>query len=83
MGNIAEAEHSRSIPLDNPESLYKANIDMNTLNQEIFRVVLLDTWYRLNDMPKERFDFSFWPLVDSRFLPKKSCLPLLESNYKL
>jgi hypothetical protein len=43
---IAETEHARSEQFDNPESIYRACADMRLLNQEVLRVVLLDTRYR-------------------------------------
>jgi DNA repair protein RadC len=46
MSVIAEAEHARSEKLDNPESIYRACADIKLLNQEVLRVVLLDTRYR-------------------------------------
>ena len=42
MANVAEAEHARSSPLNNAEAIYKANLDMKGLHQEVVRVVLLD-----------------------------------------
>jgi DNA repair protein RadC len=33
-------------PLDNPESIYRACADMKLFNQEVLRVILLDTRYR-------------------------------------
>jgi DNA repair protein RadC len=46
MSVIAETEHARSEQLDNPESIYRACADMKLLNQEVLRVILLDTRYR-------------------------------------
>jgi DNA repair protein RadC len=46
MSAIAETEHARSEQLDNPESIYRACADMKLFNQEILRVILLDTRYR-------------------------------------
>jgi DNA repair protein RadC len=43
---IAETEHARSEQLDNPESIYRACTDMKLFNQEVLRVILLDTRYR-------------------------------------
>jgi DNA repair protein RadC len=43
---IAETEHARSKQLDNPESIYRACTDMKLFNQEVVRVILLDTRYR-------------------------------------
>jgi DNA repair protein RadC len=43
---IAETEHARSEQLDNPESVYSACADMKLFNQEVLRVILLDTRYR-------------------------------------
>ena len=43
---IAETEHARSEQLDNPESIYRACTDMKLFNQEVLRVILLDTLYR-------------------------------------
>jgi DNA repair protein RadC len=46
MSSIAETEHARAEQLDNPESIYRACADMKLFNQEILRVILLDTRYR-------------------------------------
>ena len=46
MSAIAETEHARSEKLDNPESIYRACADMKLFNQEVLRVILLDTRYR-------------------------------------
>ena len=43
---MAETEHARSEQLDNPESIYRACADMKLFNQEVLRVILLDTRYR-------------------------------------
>jgi DNA repair protein RadC len=43
---IAETEHALSEPLDKPESIYRACADMKLLNQEVLRVILLNTRYR-------------------------------------
>jgi DNA repair protein RadC len=43
---IGETEHARSKQLDNPESIYRACADMKLFNQEVLRVILLDTRYR-------------------------------------
>jgi DNA repair protein RadC len=40
---IAETEHARTEQLDNPESIYRACGDMKLFNQEVLRVILLDT----------------------------------------
>jgi DNA repair protein RadC len=46
MSVLAEAEHARAEQLDNPESIYRACADMKLFNQEVLRVILLDTRYR-------------------------------------
>ena len=46
MSVIAETEHARSEQLDNPESIHRACADMKLFNQEVLRVILLDTRYR-------------------------------------
>ena len=46
MSVLAEAEHARSELLDNPESIYRACADMKLFNQEVLRVILLDTRHR-------------------------------------
>ena len=46
MSAIAETEHARSEQLDNPESIYRACADMKLFNQEVLRVILLDSRYR-------------------------------------
>jgi DNA repair protein RadC len=43
---IEETEHARSEQLDNPESIHRACADMKLFNQEVLRVILLDTRYR-------------------------------------
>jgi hypothetical protein len=48
MSVIAETEHARSEQLDNPESIYRACADMKLFSQEVLRVILLDTRYRLD-----------------------------------
>jgi DNA repair protein RadC len=48
MSAIAETEHALSDQLDNPESVYHACADMKLLNQEVLRVILLDT---LSELP--------------------------------
>ena len=47
---IAESEHARSSVFDNPESVYRACAEMKLFNQEVLRVVLLDTRQRLITM---------------------------------
>jgi DNA repair protein RadC len=46
MSAKAETEHARCGQLDNPESIYRACADMKLFNQEVLRVILLDTRYR-------------------------------------
>jgi RadC-like JAB domain len=46
MSAIAETEHARSDQFDNPASIYRASADMKLFNQEVLRVILLDTRYR-------------------------------------
>jgi len=46
MSMIAETENARSNQLDNPESIYRDCADMKLFNQEVVRVILLDTRYR-------------------------------------
>jgi DNA repair protein RadC len=46
VANVAETEHALSSPLNNPEAVYKANLDMRGLHQEVVRVVLLDSQLR-------------------------------------
>jgi DNA repair protein RadC len=43
MSSIAESEQALSARLDNPESIYRACTDMKLFNQEVLRVILLDT----------------------------------------
>src|SRR6202008_2121699 len=50
MSAIAESEHARSAAFDHPESVYRACADMKLFNQEVLRVVLLDTKQRLISM---------------------------------
>jgi DNA repair protein RadC len=46
VANVAETEHALSSPLNNPEAIYKANLEMRGLHQEVVRVVLLDSQLR-------------------------------------
>jgi len=46
MSVIAETEHARAEQLINPETIYRACADMKLFNQEVLRVILLDTRYR-------------------------------------
>src|SRR6201987_142517 len=46
MSAIAETEPAHSEHLDNPESIFRACADMKLFNQEVLRVILLDTRYR-------------------------------------
>ena len=46
VANVAEAEHALSARLNNPEAIYKANLDMKGFHQEVVRVVLLDSQLR-------------------------------------
>jgi hypothetical protein len=48
MSAIAETEHARSEQLDNPQSIYRACADIKLFNQEVLRVILLDTRYSLD-----------------------------------
>lgn len=50
MSTIAESEHARSEAFDSPESVYRACADMKLFNQEVLRVMLLDTRQRLITM---------------------------------
>lgn len=44
---IAESEHARAEVVDSPDAVYSACVDMKLLNQEVLRVILLDTRQRL------------------------------------
>ena len=46
ISNVADAEHALSAPLNNPEAIYRANLDMKGFHQEVVRVVLVDAQYR-------------------------------------
>jgi DNA repair protein RadC len=46
ISNVADAEHALSAPLNSPEAIYRANLDMKRFYQEIVRVVLLDAQHR-------------------------------------
>jgi DNA repair protein RadC len=46
MSVIAETEHARAEQFDNPESIYRACVDMKLFSQEVLCVILLDTRYR-------------------------------------
>jgi DNA repair protein RadC len=50
MSTIAESEHARSEAFDSPKSVYSACADMKLFNQEVLRVILLDTRQRLITM---------------------------------
>src|SRR6202030_3045785 len=45
MSVIAETEHARAEQFDNPESIYRACVDMKLFSQEVLCVILLDTRY--------------------------------------
>ena len=42
ISSVADAEQALSTPLNNAEAIYRANLDMKGLHQEVVRVVLLD-----------------------------------------
>jgi DNA repair protein RadC len=42
ISNVVETEDALSAPLNNAEAIYRGNLDMATLHQEVVRVVLLD-----------------------------------------
>jgi DNA repair protein RadC len=46
ISNVVDAEHALSAPLNNPEAIYHANLDMKGFHQEVVRVVLLDAHNR-------------------------------------
>jgi DNA repair protein RadC len=46
MSAIEETEHALSDQFHNPESIYHARADMKLFNQEVLRLILLDTQYR-------------------------------------
>ena len=46
VATVAETEHALSVPLNNAEAIYKANLDMKRFHQEVVRVVLLDSKLR-------------------------------------
>jgi DNA repair protein RadC len=50
MSTIAESEHARCEVFDSPESVYRACADLKLFNQEVLRVILLDTRQRLITM---------------------------------
>ena len=70
---IAESEHARSNVFDNPESVYKACADMKLFNQEVLRVVLLDTRQRLITM----IDVSKGSLNESLAHPRDVFRPVI------
>ena len=45
LSNVVETEHALSAPLGSAEAIYRANLDMLKLHQEVLRVVLLDCKY--------------------------------------
>ena len=67
MSAIAETEHARSEQLDNPESIYRACADMKLFNQEVLRLILLDT--------------RFHGLMTLRCLARESPQPLRISSW--
>ena len=73
MSTIAESEHARSGVFDSPESVYKACSDMKLLNQEVLRVVLLDTRQRLITMS----DVTKGSLNESLAYPRDIFLPVI------
>jgi DNA repair protein RadC len=46
ISSVADAEHALSAPLNSAEAIYRANVDMKRFDQEVVRVVLLDTQHR-------------------------------------
>jgi DNA repair protein RadC len=46
ISNVADAEHALSTPLNSPEAIFRANLDMKGFHQEVVRVVLLDAQHR-------------------------------------
>jgi DNA repair protein RadC len=46
ISNVADTEHALSAPLNSPEAIYRANLDMKRFHQEVVRVVLLDAQHR-------------------------------------
>ncbi len=88
MSAIAETEHARSEQLDNPESIYRACADMKLFNQEVLRVILLDTRYRhistveitkgsINESLAHPRDI-FRPESDNRLMLSCSCTTILQ-----
>jgi DNA repair protein RadC len=47
ISNLADAEHALSAPLNNPEAIFRANLDMKGFHQEVVRVVLLDAQHAI------------------------------------
>ena len=87
MSAMAETEHARSEQLDNLESIYRACADMKLFNQEVLRVILLDTRYRhistveitkgsINESLAHPRDI-FRPLSDNRLMLSCSCTIIL------
>jgi hypothetical protein len=87
MSAIAEIEHARSEKLDNPESIYRACADMKLFNQEVLRVISLDTRYRhisTVEITKGSINESlahprgsFGPISDNRLMLSCSCTTIL------
>jgi DNA repair protein RadC len=50
MSAIAEGEHARSGVFDTPDCVYNACVDTKLFNQEVLRVIMLDTRQRLITM---------------------------------
>jgi DNA repair protein RadC len=76
MSSIAESEHARSVVFDSPDSVYNACVDMKLLNQEVLRVILLDTRQRLITM----IDVTKGSLNESLAYPRDIFRPVISHS---
>ena len=81
ISNVADAEHALSAPLNNPEAIYRANLDMKGFHQEVVRVVLVDAQYRCItkvDISRGTTNESL-AFILVRFSGRRSCIRLTGS----
>ena len=73
---IAESEHARSGVFDSPDAVCNACVDMKLLNQEVLRVILLDTRQRLITM----IDVTKGSLNESLAYPRDIFRPVISHS---
>jgi DNA repair protein RadC len=78
VADVAETEHALSTPLTNADAIYKANLDMKRLHQEVVRVVLLDGQLRCIT----KLDISSGTVNESFAAPREIFRPaIIHSSY--